>query len=150
MLDSIRDLWNDYAPGLHKKWDNYTYRLPTNILNAATESALYSFVVSVIVSGTLNAGLENAALGGIVSAMSGLTMPFFRDALSADIHGNIKWYQYAATIVFNLAIAQVLINGTTSQRVNLLGGALFTVAASLLLNGFKDYSTKLSPKYILA
>lgn len=136
MFDAISDHFHDYAQ-----------QLPSNLTQAAIESAVYSFVISALLSGNVQVGIASAALAATVSVIGGLTMPIFREALSS--HGNMKWYQQAIGIVINLAISQFLINSFTAYRVNLMAGALFTVGLNLLLHGFKDQSTHTSPSYIL-
>lgn len=136
MLDTILDSFHDYVQ-----------QLPNNMARAAIESAVYSFVISALFSGNAQVGVATAALAATVSLISGLTMPFFREAF-ADRHGNLKWHHQAMHIVINLAIAQFLINALTVYRTNLIAGAFFTVGLNLFLSNCEDQSTRVSPSYI--
>ncbi|MBS0272790.1 MAG: hypothetical protein JSR85_09160 [Proteobacteria bacterium] len=138
MIDAIRD-----------SFDDYVRELPKNISKAAFESGVYSFAASVLFSGgDIHIGLATAALAAIVSVISGLTMPFFRESF-ADHLGFIKWYHQAVGFVINLAIAQVAINFLTPYRVDLLAGSFFTIGLNLMVHGLRDRSTFVSSTYIM-
>ncbi len=128
---------------------NYAQQLPENIQLAAIQSALYSFAMSTLFSRNINYGLDSAALAYIVSTIGGLTMPIFRHTF-ADRNQEITWYQGVVCLLTNVGITQILLTSFSHRPIDLMAGAIITVALNLFLNGFHHLSTRVSPLYIFA
>lgn len=130
--------------------DDYIHQLPSTrkISRAATDSALYSFVLSALVSGNVHVGLATAALAATVSVVSGLTRPILRNAF-ADHRGNFAWYHRVFISVINLGITQLFINSLTAYHVNLMTQVFFIIGVQLFLNQFSTPLTDTTLTYIM-
>lgn len=130
-------------------FDDYTSQLPKNIPVATCKSALYSFAIATLFSGSIEIGATTAMLAATVTVISALTMPFFRHLL-ADKNGNMRWHKFAVTQIFNLALTQGLVNSLTKFRVNLVSSLFLTIFLTAWINDFKNVPTHNCQSYIFA
>lgn len=129
---------------INRQFRSYARELPRNMPEAAFKSAVYSFAISAILSQNVQHGINTGALAGIVSLICGLTMPLFRKAFGE----NMKWYQNVVCLLSSLGITQILLNALSYRKVDLIAGAIGTIALSLFVNGFNDVPTRFSPVFI--
>lgn len=140
-VSTITQPFSDYYQSL-------PYRIPTAII----QSAAVSFAISAIFTENLNLSLVTGAIAATISLISALTMPIFRTAF-ADKDGKMPWLAFAVTQTVNVGLTQLVVNNLThltSYKVNLMVSLFFTILfTGMLVRGFDDVDTRISPTYIL-
>ena len=127
--------------------ERYSAALPKNIVHAGVKSALISFAISTVISGSLEIGTFGGVLAGTISVISGLTMPFFAKYL-AEPNGQLKWTSFSVTQIANFGLSQILLNslsGLTGFRINLISLLFINLILTAGMNGFKDHPIDKSP-----
>lgn len=119
--------------------DNYYHKLPNNIPEAAITSAIFSFAITGLFTGRLDAGKTAAVLAATVSVISALTMPLFGRFLTNRTR-NQGEFAFGVILFANLGITQVLINSWTAYRVNLMSSSLLTILFSVVYTHYYGHT----------
>ncbi len=137
MLDVIAD-----------QFQKYRVTLPAGIPEAVAKSGIFSFAAATLISSDLNRGRIIGLIAMVSAVVDAFTLPIFRH-LFGNQRGDVAWYHHVVSIVVNLAVTQGIINTFTSSKVDLVAGAVMTVAMSIYFHGTRDHSTWHARFYVL-
>ncbi|MBA2367756.1 MAG: hypothetical protein H0V82_01880 [Candidatus Protochlamydia sp.] len=134
MVNSIQASINDYIN-----------MIPRDAGDTILKSAVYSFVLSTLLSSNAQTGLVVGALAATVSGVHALTTPLFKKIIGSN---TANLFQRVAHTVVSLALAQAVVNQYTHLKVNILAGAALSIFISFLINGTGNNSLNHNATYL--
>lgn len=113
----------------------YIEQIPGNAPEKILKSGVYSFVLTSVISGNLQAGALMGGIAATVSTVHALTTPLFKRMVGGDV---VSWPQRACHQFVNLFITQVAVNVITPLRINLVNNAALIIGLSIITSGFEE------------
>jgi hypothetical protein len=125
--------------------------LPTNTGETIIKSGIFSFAISVLMSGNVEISLIIGGVAATASLIHALTRPIIEIIFKLKAsESQIPWDPEILIMIVNLSLTQLLLNHLTPYKVNLLGSAILTMTMFLFVRGFKShYKLKNNTVYIM-
>lgn len=108
-------------------YNAYTNRIPGNTQEAMAHSFVLSCIGGTLFSGKIEVGIACGVMGAIAAAISGITMPLFRNFIP-DEKGDLRLVRNGIIRFVAILMTQIALKSVTHYRLNLLFSLVATVS----------------------
>lgn len=111
--------------------DSYYHQIPQGTARAVGQSALFSFVISAVMTQSVATSLVLGGIAALASTVHSCTTPVFDKLFNNE---KVTRLEESCKIVANLAISQILINALTPFKVNILASSVLNLVVAFVLS----------------